>query len=83
VTVRRDQDRRNAVVGWKAVPGAVGYNVRWGLRADRLNLSYQVFADRGTTLELRALNVDQPYVMAVEAFNENGVSGLSAVKQAE
>jgi xylan 1,4-beta-xylosidase len=83
VTVKRDQDRRNAVVTWKAVPGAVGYNVRWGLRADRLNLSYQVFADRGTTLELRALNADQRYVMAVEAFNENGVSGLSGVRQAE
>ncbi|HET6783198.1 MAG TPA: fibronectin type III domain-containing protein, partial [Pseudoxanthomonas sp.] len=83
VTVKRDQDRRNATVAWKAVPGAVGYNVRWGLRADRLNLSYQVFADKSTKLELRALNVDQPYAIAVEAFNENGVSGLSGVKQAE
>lgn len=83
VTVKRDQDRRNAMVSWKAVTGAVGYNVRWGLRADRLNLSYQVFADKGTKLELRALNVDQPYAIAVEAFDENGVSGLSGVKQAE
>jgi xylan 1,4-beta-xylosidase len=83
VTVARDKDRRNATVSWKPVAGAVGYNVRWGLRADRLNLSYQVFADKGTTLELRALNVDPSYVVAVEAFNENGVSGLSAAKQAE
>ena len=83
VTAKRDKDRRNAVVTWTAVPGAVGYNVRWGLRADRLNLSYQVFADKGTALELRALNVDPSYAMAVEAFNENGVSGLSAVKLAE
>jgi hypothetical protein len=83
VTVKRDQDRRNARVAWKAVPGAVGYNVRWGLRADRLNLSYQVFADKGTELELRALNIDQPYAIAVEAFNENGVSGLSGAAQAE
>jgi hypothetical protein len=82
VSVKRDQDRRNAVVAWKAVPGAVGYNVRWGLRADRLNLSYQVFADKGTTLELRALNIDQSYEIAVEAFNENGVSALSAVRPA-
>ncbi len=82
VTVKRDKDRRNAMVAWKAVPGAVGYNVRWGLRADRLNLSYQVFADKGTTLELRALNIDPSYEIAVEAFNENGVSALSAVKQA-
>jgi xylan 1,4-beta-xylosidase len=82
VTVQRDKDRRNAVVTWKPVAGAVGYNVRWGLRADRLNLSYQVFADKGATLELRALNIDQSYEIAVEAFNETGVSALSAVKQA-
>ncbi|MCW0448648.1 hypothetical protein NB706_001482 [Xanthomonas sacchari] len=60
------------------MPGAVGYNVRWGLRADRLNLTYQVFADHGTDLEIRALNRDQDYVFAVEAFDERGVSPLSA-----
>ena len=43
----------------------------------------QVFADKGTTLELRALNLDQSYAMAVEAFNEVGVSGLSAVRPVE
>ncbi|WP_295946410.1 family 43 glycosylhydrolase [uncultured Xanthomonas sp.] len=78
VAAQRDADRRNARVHWQAVPGAVGYNVRWGLRADRLNLTYQVFADRGTDLEIRALNRDQDYVFAVEAFDERGVSPLSA-----
>ncbi|WP_043091103.1 fibronectin type III domain-containing protein, partial [Xanthomonas sp. SHU 166] len=78
VVAQREADRRNARVHWQAVPGAVGYNVRWGLRADRLNLTYQVFADRGTDLEIRALNRDQDYVFAVEAFDERGVSPLSA-----
>lgn len=78
-TARRDDDRRNAFVRWRAQPGAVGYNVLWGLRPDRLVHAYQVFADdeRGTSLELRALNADQHYHVAIEAFDENGVSPRS------
>jgi xylan 1,4-beta-xylosidase len=79
ITARRQADRRNATIAWKAVPGAVGYNVRWGLRPDRLTLTYQVFADRGTTLELRALNTDPAYAVSVEAFDERGVSPLGEV----
>ena len=59
--------------------GAVGYNVRWGIAPDRLNLTYQVFADRGTTLDIRALSAGVGYHVAVEAFNENAVSKLSRV----
>ncbi|HEY0503215.1 MAG TPA: family 43 glycosylhydrolase [Lysobacter sp.] len=81
LSVVRGTDRRNASVRWHPVPGAVGYNVRWGLRPDRLTLTYQVFADRGTTLELRALNIDQAYAVAVEAFDEHGVSPLGEVVQ--
>jgi hypothetical protein len=61
------------------VPGALGYNVRWGVKADRLNLAYQVFADRGTRLDVRALNVGVGYYVTVEAFNENGVSPLGEI----
>jgi xylan 1,4-beta-xylosidase len=67
---------RMMTVRWGRVPGAVGYNVRWGVRHDRLNLCYQVFADRGTVLEVRALNAGVDYHVAVEAFDENGVSEL-------
>ena len=59
---------------WAAVPGAVGYNVRWGIRPDKLYQTYQWWADRPTTLEIRALNVGQEYWFAIEAFDENGVS---------
>lgn len=78
VQARRDSDARNAIVQWAPVAGAVGYNVRWGIRPDRLYQTYQRWADEGTTLELRALTVGQDYWVAVESFDEQGVSTVSA-----
>jgi len=80
-TARRDKDERNATITWKPVRGVVGYNVRWGIAPAKLYQTYQFFADRGTTLELRALNVGQAYWAAIESFDENGVSTLSAPVQ--
>jgi len=79
VSARRLGDTRNADIHWTPVPGAVGYNVRWGLAADRLHATYQRFADQPTQLTLRSLNKGVAYVVAVEAFDENGVSVLSQV----
>ena len=76
---RRHRDDRDATVTWRAVPGAVGYNVRWGIRPDRLSQTYQRWGDQGTALEIRALTKGQSYYVAVEAFDERGVSGLSRV----
>lgn len=77
VTAKRDTDERNAHVAWKLVKGAVGYNVLWGIRPDRLTLTYQRWADQGSSLEIRALNKGQGYWVAVEAFDESGVSRRS------
>jgi hypothetical protein len=71
-------------VTWDKVAGAIGYNVRWGLRPDQLTQTYQVFADdlpAGPTgkRELRALNIEPNYYVAVEAFNATGVSQLSNI----
>ncbi|MBO9624317.1 MAG: family 43 glycosylhydrolase [Sphingomonas sp.] len=74
VTAKRDSDERNAHIAWKPVKGAVGYNVLWGVRPDRMTLGYQRWADQGASLEVRALNKGQAYWVAVEAFDENGVS---------
>jgi hypothetical protein len=83
LSVRRDCDARNAEIAWRPVPGAVGYNIRWGVRPDRLTLTYQLFADRldarRPSHSLRALNVGQDYWVSVEAFNETGVSKLSRI----
>ena len=86
VTAVRDTDARNARVSWQPVQGAIGYNVRWGIRPDRLTLTYQVWADQvrqeggRAVLDLRALTKGQRYAVAVEAFNDTGVSSLSAVR---
>ncbi|GAC1647983.1 MAG: family 43 glycosylhydrolase [Gemmatimonadaceae bacterium] len=77
-TVRRDVDRRNAVAEWMPVKGATGYNVRWGITPTTLYETYQIWADQGTSLEVRALDVGQDYWFAIETFNEGGVSRLSA-----
>jgi xylan 1,4-beta-xylosidase len=77
VSAHRLADTRDAEIVWKPVPGAVGYNVRWGLTADRLHETYQRFADQPTRLTLRSLNKGVKYVVAVEAFDERGVSALS------
>ena len=77
VTVQRDADARNAFVSWAPVPGALGYNVRWGIAPSKLRETYQVWADRDPRLEIRALTVGQGYWFAVESFDESGVSRLS------
>jgi len=76
LTASRDRDERNATFTWRPVPGAVGYNVRWGISPTKLYQTHQRFADDGTTLELRALTVGQAYWAAIESFDENGVSTL-------
>lgn len=78
LSARRDTDERNAFLSWTPVPGVVGYNVRWGIAPSKLYLTYQRFADQGTSLELRALTVGQSYWVAIESFDENGVSVMSA-----
>lgn len=81
LTATRDRDERNATITWRAVPNVVGYNVRWGIAPNKLYQTYQRFHDQGTTLELRALTVGQQYWVAIESFDENGVSPLSAPVQ--
>ena len=77
IFVNRDSDRRNVLIKWNPVRDVVGYNIIWGIRPDKLYETYQVFADQETTLEIRALTVDQDYYFAIESFNEGGVSKLS------
>ena len=84
LSAARHADTRDATIRWARVPGAIGYNIRFGIRPDRLTLTHQVWAGElgnGGTLakELRSLNAGVRYWVAVEAFNESGVSKLSRV----
>ncbi|MEW6195035.1 MAG: family 43 glycosylhydrolase [Bacteroidota bacterium] len=77
--VVRDKDERNAFIKWDGVNDAVGYNILWGIKKDKLYQTYQIWADQKEELELRALTVGQDYYFAIEAFNESGVSNVSDV----
>jgi hypothetical protein len=83
LTVRRDDDRRNAHVTWEDVEGAIGYNVFWGIAPGKLYSCYQVWGDQRSRVEVRALTVAQKYSFAIEAFNETGVSRVSEVVEVE
>ncbi len=86
VAASRHSDQRDALIRWTRVPGAVGYNIRFGIRPDRLTLTHQIWSDdagHGSSAEkeLRSLNVGTRYWVGIEAFNENGVSKLSRIVQ--
>jgi len=77
--VQRSIDPRNALITWEQGRDVVGCNILWGIGKDKLYQTYQLFADQGNSIELRALTAGQVYYSAIEAFNENGVSKLSDV----
>ena len=79
-TVVREADEHNARISWKAVKGAQGYNVLWGVALDKLYSSWMVYGDN--SLDLRALTVGQKYYFAIEAFNENGISQRVFLREA-
>ena len=79
-TVVREADERNARISWKAVKGAQGYNVLWGVALDKLYSSWMVYGDN--SLDLRALTVGQKYYFAIESFNENGISQRVFLREA-
>ena len=79
-TVVCEADERNARISWKAVKGAQGYNVLWGVALDKLYSSWMVYGDN--SLDLRALTVGQKYYFAIEAFNENGISQRVFLREA-
>lgn len=79
--VQRRADRRDARLSWDTRSGVQGYNVRWGIAPDKLYSAWMVYD--GHELEIKGLNTDQAYFFTVEAFNENGISGPTAVKKTE
>ena len=51
--------------------GAMGYNILWGHRPDKLYHSYMVF---GSSQRIGALVKGKEYYVRVDAFNENGIT---------
>lgn len=70
--IGRSEDGMNILLHWDAVEGAQGYNVRYGTEPDKLYMSWQV--DEGTMLDLTTANAGQRYYLAIDSYNESGVT---------
>lgn len=79
--VKRQTDRRDAMITWQAQPDVQGYNIYWGITPNKLYNSWMVYGKE--SLLLKSLGVDRPYYFSIEAFNENGVSPRAKVIGAE
>lgn len=62
----------DAVVRWEPIPDAQGCNIRYGTAPDKLYLSHLVYG--ASEAALSTLTAGQTYYIAVDSFNENGVT---------
>lgn len=81
MSIERQADRRDVNLEWEAVPGAQGYNIKWGIAPDKLYSSWLVY--RENNHYMRSFSRDQTYYFAIEAFNENGIAERSKVVKVE
>lgn len=65
-------DEMTAKLAWKKVPGAQGYNIRYGTAPAKLYSSHMVY-DSGEVL-LTGLNKGQTYYVCVDSFGEGGIT---------
>lgn len=72
MTVSRNKDDKKSVdIKWEKVPDAIGYNIRYGVQADKLYLNYQVYG--ANEIKINSLNGEQDYYFSIDSFNENGI----------
>ena len=68
----RSKNGLNLYLRWTESAGAEGYNVRYGIAPDKLYNSWQVIGK--TELDLSMINAGTQYWVAVDSYNENGVT---------
>jgi len=71
-TVERDVDSRTVHLKWEQVPGAVGYNIHFGTRENKLYHNYMVYSKN--ELSIHSLHANKDYFFTIDAFNEGGVT---------
>ena len=69
------ENRLNILLKWDAAENAAGYNVRYGVSPDKMYSSWQVYG--ASELDLSMVNADSSYAVAVDSFNESGVTAGS------
>jgi hypothetical protein len=68
----RSEDRINILLRWQEIPGAEGYNVRYGIATDKMYNSWQVIGQN--ELDLSTINKNQSYYIAIDSYNAGGVT---------
>jgi hypothetical protein len=81
LNTERQTDRTWVKLNWTKSPGAVGYNIRYGVSKDKLYHTYQVLG--AESISINSLNSKQKYYFTVDAFNESGVTKGKKVWEAE
>ncbi|MCL2500485.1 MAG: family 43 glycosylhydrolase [Defluviitaleaceae bacterium] len=78
VEAKRSDEGMDVSLSWPPIDGADGYNVRYGIAADKLYNSWQLFGKN--ELNLSFLSKGTEYYIAVDGFNENGVTAGEILK---
>jgi hypothetical protein len=81
IVFRTSKDKRNAWIKWAAVNNAYAYNIYMGTEPDKLYNVIMVY--NANEYWLKAMDKEKTYYFAIEAINENGVSELSKLVEAE
>lgn len=68
----RLEDNNSMIISWEKQNDANGYNIRYGIEPEKLYNSWLIYDQSSITL--KGLNKGQKYYVAVDAFNENGVT---------
>ncbi len=76
-TAKRINDLE-ALVSWQPLENAQGCNVRYGIAPDKLYMSWLVYG--GDQVKLTTLIKGQEYYVAVDSFNENGITPGEIIK---
>jgi hypothetical protein len=72
IVLRSENDSRNALIKWISVNNATGYNIYWGVTADKLYNNVMVYNDN--QYYFKPMDKGKTYYFSIEAFNENGIS---------
>lgn len=78
---RNNNDRRSVTLFWDDLTDVTGYNVSFGISANKLYQNYLVYGENSVTIN--SLNKNQSYYFTVEAFNENGITQSGVVVEVE
>ena len=78
---REENDARVVHLSWNKIEGAEGYNIRYGNKKDKLYHNYLVYGDSAVTI--RSLVKGTTYYFSIDAFNSNGITKSSTIKELE